>query len=409
MRTMIATGLVGLSLAVAATTTLAQTATPQGKPITIGMIAEQSGALGFYGQETSRAAQIIVKQINASGGLLGRPVRLIVRDSKSTVSEAVRHARDLAFTENVDILMHSISSAECIGVASIAKQAQKIMFSSCGHDDLTGKEGGKFIFRIPNITARTQGYAAAEYVTKTLKPAGNRFYAIAHDFAFPRGAVDNFKVHLKRLKPTVEFIGDSWPKVTEPSYASFITAMIEAKPDVVFYAWAIGISFWQQSASYQLIQKFPLVSSYWGGSDEMQRLSKETIPTGAVMGGFPWYAIEGDLNEQFVKEFRAAYNAPPLTPAYFQLITMQALRSGVAKAKTIDTDALIAALEGMTFDSVLGPITIRQFDHQGTTPLWTGKAAWDEKRNIGVITDVVKLQTDSYLPSEEEIRKARQQ
>ena len=397
----------GLALVLATLPAAAQA--PEGKPITIGMVAEQSGPLGFYGQETSRAAQIIVNQINAAGGLIGRPVKLIVRDSKSTVNEAVRHARDLAFTENVDFLMHSINSAECIGVASVAKQAGKIMFSSCGHDDLTGKEGSKYIFRIPNITARTQGYAAAEYVANTLKPTGRKFYAIAHDFAFPRGAVDAFKIRLKQHMPDVQFIGDSWPKVTESSYASFITAMIEAKPDAVFYAWAIGIAFWQQSASYELPKKFPLVSSYWGGSDEMQRLPKESIPTGAVMGGFPWYAIEGPLNEQFVKDFRAAHNSAPLTPAYFQLVTMQALKTGIEKAKSIDADPLIAALEGLTFDSVLGPITIRPFDHQGTTPYWTGKAAWDDKRNIGVITDVVKLKTDSWLPTEDEIKKARGQ
>src|SRR6185312_6707036 len=99
--------------------------TPSGPPIRIGLIAELSGPLGFYGAETNRAAELVVKQINASGGLLGRPIELIARDSKTTVNEAVRHARDLLLTENVDFLLHSISSAECIGVSSIAKQAKK--------------------------------------------------------------------------------------------------------------------------------------------------------------------------------------------------------------------------------------------------------------------------------------------
>ena len=74
---------------------------PAGKPIRIGLIAELSGPLGFYGLQTSNAAAVVVKQINSQGGLLGRPVELIVRDSQTTVSEAVRQARDLAFSENV--------------------------------------------------------------------------------------------------------------------------------------------------------------------------------------------------------------------------------------------------------------------------------------------------------------------
>ena len=54
----------------------------RGKPIRLGLIAELSGGLAFYGSETNRAAVVMVKEINASGGLLGRPVELITRDSK---------------------------------------------------------------------------------------------------------------------------------------------------------------------------------------------------------------------------------------------------------------------------------------------------------------------------------------
>ncbi len=91
---------------------------------------------------------------------------MIVRDSKTTVNEAVRQARDLLFTENVDFLLHSINSAECVAVGAVAKQAKKILLSNCANDDLTGKDGNEYAFRIPNITTRTQGYAAAEYVQR---------------------------------------------------------------------------------------------------------------------------------------------------------------------------------------------------------------------------------------------------
>ena len=58
--------------------------------------------------------------------------------------------------------------------------------------------------------------------------------------------------------------------------------------------------------------------------------------------------------------------------------------------------------------AVVGPVRIRAFDHQGTAPLWTGKAAWDDKLKIGVLQDIVKLQTEGYLPSEDEVKKSRQ-
>jgi branched-chain amino acid transport system substrate-binding protein len=381
---------------------------PTGKPIKIGVVAELSGPLGFWGLETSRAATLVAKEINASGGLLNRPIEIIVRDSKTTVNDAVRQGRDLLFNENVDFLMHSIDSAECVALGTVAKQAKKILFSNCATENFTAKNGNAYVFRVPNITTRTQGYAAAEYVHTKFQQRGHRYYTIASDFAFGRGAVAAFKEKIRSLDPKAEFIGEAWPKVNEASYASFIGAMTEAKPDVVFFAWGIGIPFWQQSAGLGLPQKFAMVSSYWAGSDELQVLPKKAVPVGAVMGGFPWYAINDPKNAAFVEGYRKAYGKAPPTPAYFQFISMQALVAAVNKAKTIDTPAVIKALEGLKFNSVVGPVTIRPFDHQGTTPFWTGKAAWDESRKMGVLTDIIKWPTDEFLPTEAQVMKMRQ-
>ena len=401
-----ALGVLLLATAIA-TLSSAHAQAPTGKPIRLGLIAELSGMLAFYGAETNRAAGVMVKEINAAGGLLGRPVELVTRDSKGTVNEAVRQARDLLLTENVDFLLHSINSAECVGVSSVAKQAQKILISNCANDDFTGKDGNNYAFRIVNITTRTQGYAGAEYIHKNLMSRGNRYFTIAHDFAFGRLSVGYFKERMKALNPKAEFIGEAWPKINESDYTSFITALIEAKPDVVFFSWAVGLPFWQQSAPFELTKKFAMVSSYWGGSDELQQLPKAEIPSGAVMGGFPYYAIDSAANRAFVEEFQKTNGRPPRTAAYFEVISLQALRAAIEKASSIDTDNVIKALSGLQFDSVVGPVTVRAFDHQGTTPHWTGKAAWDEKRNMGVLSDITKLPTSEFLPTEADISKVR--
>ena len=385
----------------------AQTAAPSGKPVVLGLIAEQSGPLSFYGMETTRAAEIVVKQINQAGGLLGRPVQLMARDSKTTVNEAVRQARDLLFSENVDFLFHSINSAECVGVGDVAKQAQKIAFSNCANEDYTGKNGGPTLFRVPNITARTQAYSAVEYMRRAMPGDGKRVYTIAHDFAFGRGTIALVRQRMKELDPTTQFVGEAWPKLNESSYAGYITSMIDAKPDVVFYSWGAGIPFWQQAAPFGLPAKFAMISSYWGGSDDLATLPQQSIPTGAVMGGFPWYAIHGAENDAFVAAYQEAYHKPPFTAAYMEYITLQVFQAAVAKAQSLETNAVAHALEGLQVNSVVGPVTMRPFDHQGTTPLWTGKAAWDPARGIGVLTDIVTLPTDAFLPTEAEIRAAR--
>jgi branched-chain amino acid transport system substrate-binding protein len=379
-----------------------------GPPIKIGFIGEQSGPFSFFGTETTRAMKAAVEQVNAHGGILGRKVELIDRDSKTSVNDAVRQARDLLFSENVDFLMHSISSAECVAVGNVARQAKKIMFSSCANDDFLGKDGHEYVFRIPNITTRTQGYAVADYVKNDLKPKGKRYYTFANDYAYGRLVVAAFKERVLANDPEAKFVGEAWPKATESDFTAYITAMIEAKPDVVFTALGVGIPFWQQSAPFGLTQKFSIVSPVWGGSDELQVLKKETIPTGALLGGFAWYAIKGEENAALVDTFRKAYNKPPAAAAYLAYISFQALKAGIEKAKTTETQAVIKALEGLKFDSVIGPVTIRPFDHQGTTPHWIGTAAWDDKLNLGVLTNIKQIPTDAYLLSEAEIKKLRQ-
>ena len=75
---------------------------------------------------------------------------------------------------------------------------------------------------------------------------------------------------------------------------------------------------------------------------------------------------------------------------------------------TIETEKVADTLSGMEFQSVLGPVRIRKFDNQGTTPLWTGKAAWDDELKIGVLTEILKLPTEAYLPTEEDVKLSRQ-
>src|SRR5262245_3881899 len=123
---------------VVATTTLSASVnaqTPSGAPVKVGLIAELTGPMGFYGSEIARTSELITKHVNAAGGLAGRPVQLLVRDSKTNVADSVRQARDLLFTENVDFIMAGVNSAECVAIAQLAKQAKKVFLANCANED----------------------------------------------------------------------------------------------------------------------------------------------------------------------------------------------------------------------------------------------------------------------------------
>ena len=75
------------------------------EPIKIGFPIPMSGQAAVYGEPILRGAQMAVAEINAKGGVLGRELELLPRDSKASAEEAVRLARELIIKDNVDFLV----------------------------------------------------------------------------------------------------------------------------------------------------------------------------------------------------------------------------------------------------------------------------------------------------------------
>src|SRR6185436_12946073 len=97
------------------------------KPIKVGMPMPLSGPPALFGEPAVKGAQMFVDEINAKGGVLGRKLELIARDSKGDANEAVRQARELILKDNVDFLVGTLTSAEGPAVSVVAKE-NKIVF-----------------------------------------------------------------------------------------------------------------------------------------------------------------------------------------------------------------------------------------------------------------------------------------
>jgi len=115
-----------LALACAAAALLPCTALAEG-PIKIGFPIPLSGPTATYGVPILKGAELAVSEINAKGGVLGRKIELLSRDSKASADEAVRLARELIIKDNVDFLSGTLTSAEAPAVSTVAKE-NKIVF-----------------------------------------------------------------------------------------------------------------------------------------------------------------------------------------------------------------------------------------------------------------------------------------
>ena len=217
-------------------------------PIKVGVPIPLSGPAALYGEPALKGAQMFVQEINAAGGVLGRKLELVVRDSKAVPDEAVRVSREMILKENVAFLVGTLTSAEGPAVSTIAKEEKVILIAPIPKTDqlVAPKNLHPYIFRTASNTT-IEGRTGAELISKWTDV--KRVATIAHDYAYGQDITKEFIAHMDKLRPDVEVVDSQWPKLGEGDYPPFINAQMSKKPDVSFSAtWGGHAVTWEKQA-----------------------------------------------------------------------------------------------------------------------------------------------------------------
>src|SRR5260221_9188960 len=97
--------------------------------IKVGVPMPLSGPAALYGERAVKGMRMFVEEINATGGVLGKKIELIVRDSKASADEGVRVSREMILKENVEFLVGTLTSAEGPAVSTIAKENKIVLIA----------------------------------------------------------------------------------------------------------------------------------------------------------------------------------------------------------------------------------------------------------------------------------------
>src|SRR5262249_1371141 len=150
-----------------------------------------------------KGMELAVEEINRTGGLLGRPVELVVRDDNGNAGDAVRTAEELVAREKVHVLMGTFSSSGGLAVADFAKQRRFLFLAS---EPLTDKivwdSGNRYTFRL-----RPSTYMQTAMLVPNAAKLGKRRWAIVYpDYEYGKSATAAFKQQMIALQPTaIEF------------------------------------------------------------------------------------------------------------------------------------------------------------------------------------------------------------
>ena len=352
-------------------------------PIKIGFPIPLSGPTAIYGVPILKGAEMAVDEINAKGGVLGRKLELLSRDSKANADEAVRLARELIIKDNVDFLVGTLTSAEAPAVSTIAKENKIVFLAPTAKTvQLTAPAHlHPYLFRVASNTT-IEGQAGAMIMAKwEIK----RVATIAPDYAYGRDAVAAFVDQLKKLRPDIEIVDQQWPRLGEPDFTAFITAQMSKQPDAVFCDLFGGdfITFVKQATPlgyFKAIRNRLADGGEVGTVDVAQTLGSD-YPYGIWSDAYDpviWGEGEPAPHKAFVQNLRAftksQYGSGWSIMGYSSVL---ALVDAIEKAGSTNEEKVAAALVGLTFDTPVGKRTFDPVTHDADTGEFWGEMIKD--------------------------------
>ncbi len=347
--------------------------------------------------------ELAVEEINAAGGVLGRKLEVISRDDNGDPGNAVKIAEELVSRERVALLAGTFFSHIGLAVTDFAKQ-RKVMFVAAEplSDAVTWEKGNHYTFRLrPNTTMQ-----AAMLAEEAAKLGARRWATIAPNYKYGQDAVAAFKSELLKRQPEAEFVAEQWPAFGKIDAGAEAQALLNADPEAIY-----NVTFGSDLAKFVregklrgLFEGREVVSLLSGEPEYLDPL-KDEAPEGWIVTGYPWYAIDTPEHRRFVNAYRAKFKDYPRLGSVVGYSTFVAIAAIIGAAGSTDTEAMIAAAEGITVESPLGAFTFRAIDHQATMGAYVGRTAL--KGGQGVMVDWRYADGADYLPSDAEIKKLR--
>ena len=377
-------------------------------PIKVGIIDTYSGPPTTYTYDVRDAFKLAIDEINAKGGVLKRKIEFTTRDDKFKVDICLSMAKELVMMEKVDILMGTINSAGTLAVSEYCK-TEKIPFlvTFSKSDKITGEKGHRYVFSITENTAMI-GKAAAAGLSK--KPFV-KYWIAGDDYEYGHALADGVWGNLKKLKPGVELIGQSWWKVGEPELTPYLTAISAAKPDAVIFATggASMVNAMKAAKATGFAEKIPMFIHTATELSTLAPLGLDAPERIIGTSNYHFYYPDTPKNKAFVKAFKDAYGREPKVGALYGYLAAQFISKALGKAGQMDKEKFIDALSGLKVDSPIGEIEMRAYDHQAMLPMFMGVTKKVPEYPFLVASDIVTILGKDLMPSIEEVKKARGQ
>ena len=350
-----------LAVFIAATTALA------GGTIKIGAMDPLSGTFKDVGDRYLEGVQYAAKVINKNGGILGKKLEIIPIDSELKPAVAVRKATKLIMRDGVKFFIGCCGSSVGAAMSVLAAKKNVIMIAS-GMEaaSMTGCKCGRNFFRVC-ANSDTHSYALAHWVAQQ---GFKRVFCILQDYSFGKQATKAFTDKLAELNPQAKIVGKILHPIGTKDFAPYISQIIAAKPDVVFTGnWGSDLTLLLKQAK-PLGLKAKFACYFLNDENAITAIADDDAVIGSVTAETYMVTIPLEANKKFVAEFKKSEGYYPTWMRGKSYLAVNFLAKAIEKAGSTDVDKVIAAWEGLEYDSIAGKMTMRACDHQNQAPIW---------------------------------------
>lgn len=327
--------------------------------IVVASINDATGPINIYGIPKIDSTKFAIENINANGGVLGRPLRLIQLDAQSNNQIYAQYAQKVILEDEVPVFMGATTSSAREAMRPVVKKYQTLYFYNQQY------EGGvcdKFVF----CTGVTPAQQLSKLVPWMANEYGKRIYTIAADYNYGHVSADWVNYYAQQVGS--EVVGKEFIPLDVVDFGSVIQRIEQEKPDVIMSLLVGGnhISYYRQHAAAGLNKQIPIVSPTFGLGNEQIVLSPEEVEGLVVI--YPYFQeLDNETNKAWVAAWHERFGAdyPYITDAACTTWNGWHLWAKAAnQAGSLEREAVTEALEsGLTLDSPEGEIKVDPKSH----------------------------------------------
>jgi branched-chain amino acid transport system substrate-binding protein len=344
------------------------------QPIVIAVPVGLSGVNSVVAPAVVQSAELAVEELNAKGGIMGRPVKLMPLDDESGPAGAVKAFNTAIHQHKANAIITMETSAARNAGAPIADRAKTLFIYTSFYE---GRACGKYLY----VNAWVPEQIVAPLVKfMTNEKKVKKWFVLGSDYAFGRGLIEPAKKMITQLGGTI--LGEEYQPLQQSDWTAIISKIRAANPEGIMYATSGGgpnIDFMKQFKAAGL--KMPVGSL---SIDELTAEQGGNAAEGVYYTADYFTSIDNPENKTFLEAMKKKFGANLKTPNSLsepEYDGIHAYAMAVEKAKSTNADKVAAVLPTIVFKGPRGAVQMNK-EHHAPLPVYLGQVQADGKTKI---------------------------